>query len=360
MIFLGDIASPDISSSESLKKAFQKYPEVFAGKRIICNFEGLIYDGAELIVNEPVLYNHSSVIEVLKQNLPPVFCLANNHILDLPGQFEYSAKLFDKEGILFCGAGTDIEDAEKPVLFSDGSRNFALFNVCWDFLLYNHKNPRSGIYVAELKEEKLIDRIKAFKKASPSTSIIVYTHWSLDLEILPFPLYRQFSHDLISAGADLVLGSHSHCIQGGEKFKHGYVIYGLGNFFLPHNKFINGKLAYPKFSNVELVLEWDTFSNNIICHWFRYQYQENEHLLIHLSSESFENSDTLAKYSPFTGMSDKDYTKFFRRARRKKILIPIYSDYRKVKLNSAYTSLLKMRANSARILAKFNIIKWQH
>jgi hypothetical protein len=360
MIFLGDLASPDISSSESLHKVFLKYPEVFSGKRIICNFEGLVYDGSEPIVNEPVLYNHSSVIEVLKQNTPPVFCLANNHILDLPGQFEYSARLFDKEGILFCGAGPDMEEAEKPVLFSEGSRNFALFNVCWDFLLYNHRNPRSGIYVAEIKEEKLIERIKSFKEDYPLTSIIVYTHWSLDLEILPFPMYRQFSQDLISAGTDMVLGSHSHCIQGGEKYKHGYIIYGLGNFFLPHNKFINGKLVYPKFSNIELVLEWDIFSNEIICHWFRYENLENDHSVLHLASELFENSELLAKYSPFTGMNIKEYIKLFRKERRKKILIPIYKDYRKVRLNSAYTSLLKIRANTARILAKFNIIKWQH
>ncbi|MBK8078814.1 MAG: CapA family protein [Saprospiraceae bacterium] len=31
-------------------------------------------------------------------------------------------------------------------------------------------------------------------------------------------------------GVNFIVGCHSHCVQGGEKYKDGYIVYGLGNF----------------------------------------------------------------------------------------------------------------------------------
>ena len=33
----------------------------------------------------------------------------------------------------------------------------------------------------------------------------------------------------IDNGADIVVGCHSHCIQGYEKYKNSHIFYGLGN-----------------------------------------------------------------------------------------------------------------------------------
>lgn len=54
-------------------------------------------------------------------------------------------------------------------------------------------------------------------------------------------MHRLFAKALIDAVANVVAGAHSHCVQGGEKYKDGYIVYGLGNFFLPHNFFQMGK-----------------------------------------------------------------------------------------------------------------------
>lgn len=360
MIILGDLASPNNSFSEVVGKVISDNPRIFEGKRIICNFEGLIYDGSELKLNEPILYNHSSILRVLKQGGSPVLCLANNHVLDLPAQFESTISQADAEGILSCGAGKSRKEAEKPVLFTEGDRTVALFNVCWDFLLYNHKNPRSGIHVAELKEQKLLDRIRKLKSESPEISVIVYIHWSLDLEILPFPMYRQLSRDLVSAGTDLVVGAHSHCVQGGESYENGFIVYGLGNFLIPDDAYAGGNLSFPAFAKLELALEWDMNSNKVLCHWFEYENSHGKHHLEYLGSDDFESSERLRELSPYRAKSDRAYLTYFKKNRRKKILIPVYRDYRRKFLNSFYTGILKTRARTAHFLARIKLIKWQN
>jgi poly-gamma-glutamate synthesis protein (capsule biosynthesis protein) len=360
MLFTGDIAAPGIKNSVELSGVFGKYPKIFKDKTLICNFEGLIHDSAEANYNKPVLYNHQETLRVLKARGSVVAGLANNHILDLPLNFNPSIKIFEELDIIYTGAGTNKPDAEQPVQFEENGRQILLFNACWDFLMYNQQNPSNGIYVAEIDEKRLIKQVGQAKAINKNISIVVFLHWNFDLETLPFPMHRQFAKDLIDAGANLVVGSHSHCVQGGEKYNDGYIVYGLGNFFIPHNVFANGKIKYPSFSNTELVLEWEPKTNKAICHWFEYKNLNEEHTLNHLGSEDFETSERLKSYSPFNGLTDDEYFEYFKKHRRKKVLIPIYKDYNAYITNKMFTFLLKNRARVARLLAKHGVIKWQN
>lgn len=359
MIFLGDIASPDSTYSKVVEEFFSENTRLFSGKNIICNLEGLLYDGGPLNTVKPVLYNHPSILKTLKQGQTPVLCLANNHVLDLPEQYRFTTENLIAEGMLFTGAGLSREEAARPVLFGKGARPVALFNGCWDFLLYNHNNPLKGLYVSVIKEDNLISSIREFKLSHQDHSVIAYFHWSLDLEILPFPMYRNFSRALIDAGADLVIGAHSHCVQGGEIYNSRYILYGLGNFFIPGSYYANGKLNFPDFAGITLGLEWDAINNRAMCHWFEHRKKHGNHQIEYLGSDEFETSDRLKSFSPYQGMSDKNYIDYFRQNRRKKFMIPVFSDYKNKKLNFLSIRLLSLRANVARFLAKLKIIGWQ-
>lgn len=360
MIFLGDLASPSAKVTSAINAVFSENSVLFEGKRIICNLEGLIYDGPTIDAEKPVLFNDPSILDVLGNSRNSVVCLANNHILDLPEMFAGTVRSLDDRKILYCGAGMSWDDAGKPLFFNEGNRSFAIFNSCWDFLLYNHSNPVAGIHVAETIEEKLISGIRDLKNSSPDLSIVAYFHWNLDLETLPFPMHRTFSRALIDAGASLVVGTHSHCVQGGERYKDGYIVYGLGNFFLPDNEYAAGKLVFPSISKISLGLEWDVLNDRMLCHWFEYSTYGNEHHICHTGAEIFENSQRLSEFSPFQGMNDIEYLSYFRNNRRKKMLIPVYRDHRNRTLNRLFTSLLRIRAKIARFLAELKIIKWQH
>lgn len=359
MIIVGDIASPNEACSADLKSIFVQHAHIFGNHAMVCNFEGLLCDDIAPDTNTPVLYNHSSVIEALKIGNTKVAALANNHTLDLPGYFENTGTGLKNAGIGFCGAGSSKEEAGQSILFFDGENEIALFNYCWDFLLYHQKNPTNGVYVAEINTTELLKDIAAVKLKKPSAKIVVYLHWSFDLEILPFPMYRQMSMAMIDAGANAVIGTHSHCVQGGEKYRNGYIVYGLGNFFLPYNTFANGKLTFPDFSRLQMAFEWNPVTNEAICHWFEYNNSNGHHTLTLKETASFETSGVLKKFSPYPAAADNSYTKYFKAHRRKKVLIPVYTDYNAVFKNSLYTTFLKSRGRFARFLAKMKFRKWQ-
>ena len=60
--------------------------------------------------------------------------------------------------------------------------------------------------------------------------IVVSLHWGE--EYLNYPSRKQmhFAHKLIDEGAALVLGHHSHVLQGIETYNGGIIVYSLGNF----------------------------------------------------------------------------------------------------------------------------------
>lgn len=360
MIFLGDIASPDIYTSEQLGKALSEQNGIFNNKRLICNFEGLISDRLITSDKNPILFNHEAVTDELNRGYPPVLCLANNHTLDLPDYFDSTLEILTSKGISFCGAGKSVYEASKPVLFDEGKGQVLLFNACWNFLLYNHSNPSKGVYVAEINEARILHAVREQKNLNRNASIVVFLHWSFDLEILPFPMYRQFSRDLIDAGANIVVGTHSHCPQGGEKYKDGFIVYGLGNFFLPYKTFIGGDLTFPDFARIEMALEWDPFTNKAICHWFEYKNNHNMHWLKLISSEKFEDSVRLEEYSPYINMSGLEYLKYYKSHRRKRIMIPTFQNYKLVFRNNFFTNYLKIRARLARLLTKLKLRNWQN
>ena len=358
MIFVGDISSPSDLTTRSLIGFFKEQSNVFGKKCFVGNLEGLLYDRDPSTDNQPVLSNHPSLPFSMKKVLQPVFCLANNHMLDLPGEFDSTQRTLQKEHIPFGGASSSMKEALSPLFFHDGDKEIVLFNACWDFLLYNSKNPTSGVSVGEIDEEWMIREVSNYRVSRPESSIVVYLHWNLDLETLPFPIHRQFSRALIDAGAKVVVGTHAHCVQGGEKYNDGYIIYGLGNFFLPQHLFVGGKLRFPAFANIQLALEWNSTTGKATCHWIEYQYSNNNHSLRYLGSDLFEDSDKLNSYSPFLGMTDKEYYRYYKKNRRKKLLIPVYTDYRKKLRNKVYTWLLVRRAFLARTLAVLKLIDW--
>jgi poly-gamma-glutamate synthesis protein (capsule biosynthesis protein) len=129
---------------------------------------------------------------------------------------------------------------------------------------------------------------------------------------------------------------------------------------MPHDIFAQGKIAYPEFSNTELVLEWNSSTNTAKCHWFEYQYDGSFHVLNHTGSDNFESSERLAEYSPFQNMDEDQYYAYFKQNRRKKKLIPVYRNYENKLTNWCFTVFLKNRARIARLLAQNNFIKWQN
>ena len=60
--------------------------------------------------------------------------------------------------------------------------------------------------------------------------VVVFFHWGIERMYEPNSDQLMLGHAAVDAGADLVVGSHVHCIQTIEEYEDTNIVYGLGNF----------------------------------------------------------------------------------------------------------------------------------
>ena len=87
---------------------------------------------------------------------------------------------------------------------------------------------KPGIAVAVRPEGRLLTEVR--RAAARADVVVVYLHWGLEYHPCPNHKQPDFVRALAAAGADVVVGSHAHVLQGQGWRGHTYVAYGLGNF----------------------------------------------------------------------------------------------------------------------------------
>ncbi|KAF5064283.1 Capsule biosynthesis protein CapA [anaerobic digester metagenome] len=60
--------------------------------------------------------------------------------------------------------------------------------------------------------------------------VIVHSHWGIEYDSSPNPRQKEIGRALVNAGADIVVGHHSHTLQPVEIYKGKVIFYSLGNF----------------------------------------------------------------------------------------------------------------------------------
>lgn len=109
---------------------------------------------------------------------------------------------------------------------------------------------------------------------------IVCLHWGEEYVPVPSPRQQSLAHQLIDAGASVVIGHHPHVMQGYEEYHNGLIFYSLGNFnfFVDHpwaKKLIETTKSYcvsleisdndkPKFEIIPINID-DNWSPSIIA-----------------------------------------------------------------------------------------------
>jgi poly-gamma-glutamate synthesis protein (capsule biosynthesis protein) len=76
--------------------------------------------------------------------------------------------------------------------------------------------------------DDLVAAVQAARRSADT--VVVFLHWGVEQQQCPGPLQQPLAGVLVKAGADVVVGSHSHVLLGGGYLGSAYVDYGLGNF----------------------------------------------------------------------------------------------------------------------------------
>jgi poly-gamma-glutamate synthesis protein (capsule biosynthesis protein) len=91
-----------------------------------------------------------------------------------------------------------------------------------------------GIVRAREDPRALVAAVQAAR--STADVVVVYLHWGTENRACPDPTQHRLAATLARAGADVVVGSHAHVLQGAGFRGDTYVSYGLGNFLWYHDR----------------------------------------------------------------------------------------------------------------------------
>lgn len=157
--------------------------------------------------------------------------LANNHVYDYgEDAFLDTITTLDNADIAHVGAGKNKEEAQEPYYYIIGGYKVAFISAtrAEKFILTPEATEtQSGVFRCYDPEE-LLSLIKTTKQESDY--VIVLLHWgkedSHDLEQVQIDTGKQY----IDAGADLIVGSHAHVLQGMEYYNDKLIAYNLGDF----------------------------------------------------------------------------------------------------------------------------------
>ena len=164
-----------------------------------------------------------------------VMSVATNHIKDcglMKSWCDYT--FFDtldnlkRVGILTVGAGANLAEALEPVVVTVNGVRFGIVSLGDSKLnpVVFAKDDHPGI--AHLNEENMRAAIAAAQEISDV--VIAMPHWGSEDILLPNGIQRNQAQYTVDAGADLVVGNHTHVVQAYQQINGVQVFYGLGNF----------------------------------------------------------------------------------------------------------------------------------
>lgn len=174
----------------------------------------------------------ASDLDIFKEMGADIVSLANNHVFDYGEEGFYDTlDNLKNAGIPYIGAGRNVEEAKRGCYF--------IINGC-----------KVGI-VAASRAEKVrftpvatettagvmgtydnTDFLEVIRDAKSQCDLLfVYVHWGTENSTVLEKAQLDGAREYIDAGADVIVGAHTHCLQGMEFYNGKPIIYSVGNFW---------------------------------------------------------------------------------------------------------------------------------
>ena len=208
-------------------------------------------------------------VSVLTDMGVDIATLANNHVLDFgPDALQDTFDTLDHAGIDYMGAGNDPARAEALVTREAGGKTFGFLAasrvipvVSWDI-----QNSSPGVFTT-YDPTRLVAAIKAAKESCDY--LTVFVHWGIEREEYPQDYQVSMAKQYIDAGADLVIGSHPHVLQGITYYKDKPICYSLGNFIfnrdIPRTAAVKVTIDGEKEPEIRLIAATASNARTVAC-----------------------------------------------------------------------------------------------
>lgn len=210
--------------------------ELTSADILMVNQEFPFGETGEPVANKQYTFQCSpSYVTALKEMGVDVVSLANNHVLDYGKEslLETFATL-DNAGILYGGAGETVERAEEVQVIEVNGRKYGFLAVSRVVPTGDWKveNSVPGVFSC-YDDNRLIELVE--QASAECDFLAVYPHWGVEHASYPEDYQTRIAERCLAAGADVVVGSHTHCLQGVTFIEDKPVCYSLGNFVFGQN-----------------------------------------------------------------------------------------------------------------------------
>lgn len=241
MFFTGDVMiqrCTELYDSEGLNRIISEYIEtemLSADMTMINNEFPFSNRGTQHPDKQYTFRVDPKYVSMLQDMGVDVASLANNHALDFGTEALLdSFTTFDDAGIPYVGAGETKERAEEAAFIEAGGRTIGILSASRviPVVEWNIENRQPGLFCT-YDSTRLVERIKEVEQQCDF--VVVFVHWGIEREPYPEEYQHNLAKQYIDAGADLVIGNHSHVPQGIEYYKDVPIIYCMGNFIFNSN-----------------------------------------------------------------------------------------------------------------------------
>lgn len=233
------------SSYGYIPNYFSLFNDIFVSDLNIVNLEGPVdANGKNIDVKGyPVFNMPYEILTALKDINIDVCITANNHTCDMGFKgVESTVKNVKKAGMVPIGSYATEEDSTRCYVaeINNIRVGIAAFTTYTEGSVKSEKSfcvNKSG-----KSESQIVNAVKPAideLRVNGAEFIIVALHWGTEYDSAPSEAQKNVAAQLCSYGADVIMGSHSHCVQpievltvnrGGVESS-ALVIYSLGNLF---------------------------------------------------------------------------------------------------------------------------------
>lgn len=226
LVFTGDINLTDwyfnvgFGIGSRIANGFDPFRKINrkAGDIWIGNFEGVASNVTDKVEFAGEVFRVQPKV-LQKLNHFNMYGFANNHAM------QHGKEAYQQTFDAICSYGSKCFGANKQrsVIIKHQGKTVSLTGMC--LRIDDFTDEPSYWYNPEYKEiEKELNSLPndAFK--------VLYIHWGNEYINRPSSAQKKFAHWLIDIGFDLIIGMHSHVLQGYEEYNGKYIFYSLGNF----------------------------------------------------------------------------------------------------------------------------------
>jgi poly-gamma-glutamate synthesis protein (capsule biosynthesis protein) len=236
--FAGDASFENLgsavqSNTQGLLSAIA--PVLSAADLAMVNVETAVGSGGTPVAKTFTFQTPQAALDSLGAAGVDVVTLANNHGMDYGLDGLTDTLRIKAEGTMpMIGIGADEDEAYAPFLTEVNGQRIGIIaaNDVFDSNLvasWTAGPGKPGIASAEeAHQERLAAEVRSTREQVDT--LAVYLHYGTEKETCPNARQKELVELLIAAGADIVVGSHAHRLQGMGFHGDQFVAYGLSNF----------------------------------------------------------------------------------------------------------------------------------